>query len=220
MPSINMIAPKRAEKLRRELNMRRLVFGIMAELALAVALAGWVVIDVHSMDTRIAALDKQIATLQPVVDEIKEYDAATSKLGPKLKLLNEAMSVTMRWYNTLNKLTESLPPSTYLVRVSSDDPGRGGAKKGDGQRNVVIGGVSATQALVGETMLRIQTIPDVTDVQLHYTRDATLPDYNLTFLNGRPSNNPRRVLAIEFEIGSQLNLSQPKGAKEDGGSQT
>jgi len=220
MPSINMIAPKRAEKLRRERDMRRLVFGIMAELVVAFALTCCLVIDIHSMNTRIAALDKQIDALQPVVDEIKQYDAATCKLQPKLQLLNEAMSVTMRWYNTLNKLTETLPASTYLVKVSSDDAGGPGAKKDDTQRKVVISGVSATQALVGEAMLRMQTMQDVTDVELHYTRDASPPDYHPVYLNGRLSNNPRRTMGVEFEIGSQLNLTDTKGAKADGGSQT
>lgn len=220
MPSINMIAPRRAEKLRRERDMRRLVFGIMAELAVAVALAGWVVIDIHSMNTQIASLDKQIDALQPVVNEIKQYDAATAKLKPKLKLLDDAMSVTMRWYNTLNKLTENMPSSTYLAKVTSDNMSASSARKGDTQPKVIIGGVSATQALVGETMLRVQTISDVTGVELHYTRDTTLPDYHVTYTNGRPSNNPRRTMGVEFEIGAQLNLSEPKGAKEDGGSQT
>ena len=41
MPSINMIAPRRAEMKRLERDMRRLCIVIVAELALAVVLGGW-----------------------------------------------------------------------------------------------------------------------------------------------------------------------------------
>jgi Tfp pilus assembly protein PilN len=221
MPSINMIAPRRADKLRRERDMRRLVFVIMAEMIVAVALAGWVVFDVHSMKTEAQSLQKQIDQLQPIVNEINQYNTATTKLQPKLKLLNDAMSITMRWYNTLSKLTQSMPASTYLVKVASTEDNTSSSNKGDDtQRKVLISGVSSTQTLVGETMLRIQSIPDITDVQLHFTRSATVPDYQQIMVNGRLSDNPRQTMGYEFEIGSQLKLSDAKGAKKDGESQS
>lgn len=215
MPSINMIAPRRAEKERKERDMRRLMVVVAAELFIAVALGGWACTNLITTRKGIDGLDAQIAKLQPVVNQIKDYDTATNKLKPKLKLLNDAKSVTMRWYNTLDMLTQSLPESTYLTRVgtSAKSPS---AKQDNSSCSVLICGVTTTQALVGETMLRVQEIPNISGVVLHYTRDTTLSEYDVPTVNGRLAHRQRRVLGTEFEISTQLKLSDSKGAKDDG----
>lgn len=219
MPSINMIAPRRAEKMRKEQDMRRLMCVIAAELFLVVALGGWAFTSLITTRNRIVNLDAQIAKLQPVVDEIKDYNNATQKLKPKLKLLGDAKDVTMRWYNTLDMLTQSLPESTYLTKIGTLTSSNAAAKQDNSTSGVLISGVTANQALVGETMLRIQGIPDLTSVTLHYTRDATLSEYDIPVVDGRAARRQRRVLGTEFEIGTQIKLSDSKGAK-DGGNQS
>ncbi len=209
MPSVNMIAPRRAEKLRLERDMRRLVFVILAEIVIAVVMGGWMFTSLFTTGAQISDLDAEISKLQPVVKQIKEFDTATSKLLPKLKLLNDAKSITMRWYNTLDMLTQTIPVSAYLTDLNSESKVDNTAKETVEKTGLVIKGVTDTQALVGETMMRIQSIPDLTNVQLHYSRSVDLPSSN------GPSSELSAVQTIEFELGSELQLGDVKGAKDD-----
>ena len=182
MPSINMIAPRRAEKRRLERDMRRLVIVIAVELVFAVGLGGWVATKMFTTRSRIADLDVQIANFQPTLKQIEQYDSATAKITPKLQLLRQAKSGTMLWYNTLDRLTQSLPSSTWLTRIST------GSAKPDEHLAVNLTGVSASQAKVGETMMRLHTNEDLRGVNLHFTRATDVGD----------------AAAFEFEIGAGL----------------
>jgi Tfp pilus assembly protein PilN len=198
MPSINMIAPRRAEKQRLERDMRRLVLVIMAELILAVGLGGWVCTKAYTIRTSINRLDAQIAKLQPVVKEIEQYESATKQLAPKLKLLGEAKDRTMRWYNSLDRLTQSLAASTFLTRIITSGDSTEGT-------NISLSGVSSSQEKVGETMLRIQTIPDFENVNLAFTRKTANRD----------------VSGFEFEVGASIKGGEPsKGVKANGATQS
>lgn len=198
MPSINMIAPRRAEKQRLERDMRRLVLVIMAELILAVGLGGWVCTKAYTIRTSVSRLDAQIAKLQPVVKEIEQYESATKQLAPKLKLLGEAKDRTMRWYNSLDRLTQSLAASTFLTRITTSGDSTEGT-------NISLSGVSPSQEKVGETMLRIQTIPDFEKVNLAFTRKTANRD----------------VSGFEFEVGASIKGSEPsKGVKANGAAQS
>ena len=207
MPSINMIAPRRADKRRLERDMRRLVLVILAELVCAVAIGGWVCTRLLTTHSRIADLDVQITRLQPVVKQIEGYDKAAELLAPKLELLNKAKDDTMRWYNTLDRLTQSLPQSTYLTRVDTKRN-----EKTDEGTTVNLSGVSTSQAKVGETMLRLTAIPDFDKVDLHFTQATSIEG----------------GAGIEFEVGAAMHADkpsttggeQPKGAKANGRDQS
>ena len=202
MPSINMIAPRRAEKRRVERDMRRLVVVIVVELVFAVALGGWVCTRLLTTRSRINDLDAQLAKLQPVVKQIADYETATKQLAPKMELLNQAKDRTMRWYNTLDRLTQSMPQSTYLTRLNT-----GKVDKDDTGIDVNINGISVSQARIGETMMRLHSVPDFNSVDLHYTQKATVGT----------------ATALEFEIGAQMkinNSTAAKGVKSDGASQS
>jgi len=180
MPSINMIAPRRAEKRRLEMAMRRLAVLILAELVFAVALGGWVFMKTLTTRASIAELGAQMQTLAPSIKKVKDLDAKTAQLQPKVDLLNQAKSRTMRWYSTLDRLTQSMPASTWLTRLSTST-------------NVTtkalvlnINGMTSEQARVGEAMMRLQSNPDFASVDLHYTQKGTTSGTH----------------AIEFEIGA------------------
>ncbi|MCE5322005.1 PilN domain-containing protein [bacterium] len=200
MPSINMIAPRRAEKQRLERDMRRLVLVILAELIIAVILGGWACTKAYTMRLNINRLDAQIAKLQPVVKEIEQYESATKKLTPKMDLLADAKDSTMRWYNSLDKLTQSLAASTYLTRISASQ-----STDKSVQTTVSLTGISDTQERVGETILRLQTIPDFDKVDLHFTKKMA-------------SNSQS---GFEFEIGAtMMNGNTSKGVSSDGASKS
>lgn len=201
MPSINMIAPRRAEKRRTERDMRRLVAVILAELVFAVCLGGFLCTKLWATRCKISELEAQITRLQPTVKEIKRNELATAQLTPKLKLLNQAKQRTMRWYNTLDRLTQSMPPSTYLTRLSTSQ-----GNSNNPSVSVNLHGVSLSQAKVGETMIRLQSVPDFESVMLHFTQKTVVSN----------------ATAVEFEIGADMKTDElpKKGGAANGTSQS
>lgn len=195
MPSINMIAPRRAEKRRFERDMRRLVIVIIVELVVAVGLGGWMCTRYFTTRAQVDELTAQLAKLEPVVKEIEQYDKATAKLKPKLDLLNQAKDDTMRWFNTLDRLTQCVPSSAWLTQINT------GRDRDGSSLTISLNGMSATQANVGEAMLRLHTIPELENVSLHYTQERV----------------NRTGSAFEFEIGANMKPGG-KDAKEVKGS--
>ena len=182
MPSINMIAPRRAEKHRVEQAMRRLVVLILAELVFVMALGGWVFMKTLTTRASIAELNAQMQTLAPMIKKVKDLDKQTAQLRPKVDLLNQAKAGTMRWYNTLDRLTQSIPDSTWLTRLSTTTDVTTKALV------LNVNGMTSEQASVGETMMRLQANPDFKSVDLHYTQKGTM----------------NTMQAIEFEIGASF----------------
>jgi len=202
MPSINMIAAKRADKKRLESNVRRLMAIILALIIGGVVVGGVFMVCIYNTRSRISDLDVQLARLQPIVDQIETYEKATAKLGPKLDVLSGAKTDTLRWYSMLAKLSEALPTDTWLTRVSSANSTAAAQQSGGtGAITVNLNGVSVNQNQVGEAMLRLNTYPDFEKVDLHYTQKALI--------------GVRQ--AVEFEIAAAMkNKEQAKEGTEDG----
>lgn len=201
MPSINMIAPRRAEKRRLESAMRKLAVLIAVHLVFAVALGGWIFMKTLTTRATIAELNSQLQLLTPKIKKVAQLERQTAELKPKVDLLNTAKSRTMRWYNTLDKLTQSVPSATWLTRI--------GTTTGAGQTDAVlnINGVTCEQAKVGETMMRLHNNPDFRSVDLHYTQKGSA---------GRDTS-------LEFEIGAAMvgdDNNKSKGVTPNGSGQS
>lgn len=194
MPSINMIAPRRTEKKRLERDMRRLFVVILVELVFALGLGGWVATKMLTTADRMSELDAELSKFQPTVRQIEEYDAATTRLTPKLDLLNAAQKGTMRWYNTLDRMTQSLPPSTWLTRVMSV-PAKEGAEPG-----LNLTGVSVSQERVGELMMLLARHDSFSNVDLHFTEKSEMGTQTV----------------VGFEIGATLNAGESDTPSQGG----
>jgi len=192
MPSINMIAPRRAEKKRLESNIRKLLLVIIVEIAVVVSISGLLVTRVYRTQTCISNLDKQLAKLQPTVDKIKNYEKSTKELEPKLEVLNKAKADTSKWCRILHDLSISLPEKTWLTRFSTSN-----SQKSE-TIIVNLNGMSSDQSQVGQTMLRIHDmVADLENVDLNYTKKL--------------SNE--RLDAVEFEVVADIK-SEKKADKE------
>jgi len=194
MPSINMIAPRRAEMQSLERGMHRLLLVFLVEILAALAIIGVFSAETMSTKGKISDLGVELAKLQPVVRKIEFYEKASVSLQPKLQLLNDAKDHTLKWYQMLQTLSVAMPDDTWLTRIAA-------APQKDSKDSTVVlvnlNGVSANQNLVGETMLRLNSYRGFGKVDLHYTQKA---------LVGKRE-------AIEFEIGAGLKVSeQKKGA--------
>ena len=197
MPSINMIAPRRAEKKRLERDVRRLVLVMCVELIVGVVMSGFLWARIYSTRARVGDLEVQLVKLQPDVKRIQALQERTKQLDPKLVILNDAKDRTLHWYNLLDKLSWSMPGDTWIRRIDSSDP-----VPEKNQADIVFNGVAQSQRLVGELMLRMYSNPDLEDVNLRFTQ--------ATDVAKRPM--------YEFELAANLTRarSQEKGVKPDG----
>ncbi|MBI2841835.1 MAG: hypothetical protein HYX78_00385 [Armatimonadetes bacterium] len=186
MPSINMIAPRRAEKKRLESTVRKLVIVLLAEAVLITATAGLMVSRIYGTRSLIQDLDVQLTKLQPTVNTIEKYDKDTQALKPKLETLNEAKLTTLKWCRILDNLSASLPEKTWLTRVATVPPQPLAA-----EMVVNLNGVSASQNLVGETMLRMHdTVVDFNRLDLHFTQKSLVG----------------KTTAVEFEMEAGIKI--------------
>jgi len=206
MPSINMIAARRAERKKLEKRIQLAILVILIQVFLALSFFGFVTAKICSANRTIGKLDKDLKSLQPKVLEIKHYETEIRKLKPRLDLLADAREQTLLWYSLMRGVSRSMANKTWLssLRVSSPESTNQVAQQGSesaGKPQAVtvnLKGVSMSQALVGETMLRLNQCPEVQRVDLNFTQKgaASLED------------------AIEFEIVAALKQDNAeKGGK-------
>jgi Tfp pilus assembly protein PilN len=191
MPSINMIASRRAEKRRVEANTQKLVYGILAEFGVFLILTSLMVGHLVTTHNQSADLDDRIKSLQAKVDEIKHLQDATTALSPKIQALTEAKAQTLYWYTSFQNVADALPANTWLTNMTSSGQPDG---IGPSSAKLSIGGNAINQFTVGEAMLRMNQYPNVAQVNLNVVQQAMLgtrPIVNFTMLvNLKPTVAP------------------------------
>ena len=170
MPSINMIAVRRADKRRQEQNIRKLLYGIIGESGLIVAAAFVVTARIFGMQGHVNDLSDQLQKLKPKVTEIQALQAQTVAMQPKVATLDGAKADTLFWYSSLGAVSDSLPAQTWLTSMgtsnSSSAGGPGTYAGTDPTLNIT--GIAMSQAMVGETMLRMNAVPSLDHVDLSF----------------------------------------------------
>lgn len=188
MPSINMIAPRRSEQKRLEVNLRRLIIAILLEIVLLICVLGIMFTRIYSVRARIADMEVQQMKLQPTVRRIDECEKELNALKPKLETLTKAKSDTLRWCRVMDALARSMPDKAWLTRLTTNQP----SDPASTNLAVSINGVAPNQNLVGQAMLRIHdNVTDFESLDLHYTQKTNV---------GAKS-------AVEFELGAGIKLN-------------
>jgi Tfp pilus assembly protein PilN len=190
MVSINMIAARRAERLRLARITRAL--SLSAGMAGALLFAIFATMSARIIATRIesARVDSQLARLQPTLDRIAALNQERNILKPKLVVLDNAQTATLRWHSVLADLQRSIPPQTWLIGLAVE-----GAR--DSDQTVRLNGVTMSQKLVGEAMLRLNQNRLYKAIDLHFTQSGKVGERD----------------TVEFELAAHL---QPmEGAKNE-----
>lgn len=183
MPSINMIAVRREEKRRQEQNVRKLLYAILGEAALVVMVTSVMLGRIIVTQNQIDRLSDRLKTLQPSVTKIQELQSQTATLLPKVQTLDGAKADTLFWYQNFYAVTASLPPKTWLTGIgtgggaTAPGPVTPGASSGD-DPTLNITGIALSQAVVGETMLRMNQAPSLDHVELAYVQQQKIGDSN------------------------------------------
>ena len=168
MPSINMIAARRAEKRRQEQNIRKLVYSIAAEAGATLVIVSVMVLRLTAINGHIADLSGEIAKLQPTVNQIQLMQKETQALQPKVATLDGAKADTLFWYNNLYAVTSCLPPKTWLTTLGTAGSGGDGTPgtAGSGDPQFALSGVTLNQATVGTAILKMNLSPNLDHVDL------------------------------------------------------
>lgn len=193
MPNINLIAQKRQEKSRLERNIRRLFFLMSSLFIFAIALFTVLSAQWFSVKGEVNALEDELVKLQPKVDKIKQFEARTKALAPKINLYGQARDHTLNWYTYLQVVARSLPDNTWLTRINTHvatvSVSSGQTSGPPPNAKVDLTGVTMNQQLVGEAMMSLNRFSDMMDtVELHFTRPGTLGS----------------IPTIEFEVATSL----------------
>ena len=198
MPSINMIAARRAEKKFLEKLVRIALLVIVGELAVAIGVLGFMTARVHSARWSISQLDRKLSKIQPTVDRIRSYESEIKKLEPRLNLLADSREQTLLWHTILLNLSRSMPESTWLNSLTTNQAAAAPPSSDAGAPApapiVTLAGVSVSQGLVGETMLRLNQFPEFDRVDLSYTQPG----------------GDERSPAVQFQIAAKLKSSEPE----------
>lgn len=186
MPSINMIAARRADKRRQEQNIRKLVYAIAVEFGLTVVIVSVMVVRLAGVNGRVGDLNGEITKLQPTVTQIQQMQQETQQMQPKVATLDGAKADTLFWYNNLYALTNCLPPKTWLTSIGTNGTGDGTpGTAGGADPQITLSGIALDQATVGTVMEKMNQSPnldhvDLAGVQQQKTEQATTVSFQMT----------------------------------------
>jgi Tfp pilus assembly protein PilN len=193
MPFINLIQEQRLEAKRSENKARLFFMSFIGSAVLSVGAIGFLMFQNEMLCSEESALNAKAQKLQPLVKRIEQNDNDYSEVQPRLTTLQNAQLITGHWSRILDHLTRQTPNETWLtaIRCVSPDPTK--------PVSITFAGLSTRQELVGDFIMRMQGCPDLTNVNLSFTREKLIAD-------GRD---------IEFEVTSDIDGTADVAKKDE-----
>jgi Tfp pilus assembly protein PilN len=169
MISVNMISARRAEHLRMLRWVRALGLTTMVVGAGMLVVNIFVRAQIFATGASLNAVNQELSRLKPALDRLDQIQQARANLRPKLMVLDKAQSDTRRWYRVLVSLKRTVPTHAWLTSLNVE----GGR---DEAQTVRLDGVTESQSMVGETMLRLNATKLYQAVDLSYTQSGKTGD--------------------------------------------
>lgn len=192
MANINLISARRAERVRMTKIAKGLLVAAVATAGIGLGGVAFQTAHIVGTNQAIRGLDDELATLNPILEQIKTDEEARRRLIPKLETLTEAQARTRRWFGIMEGMKRAVPEETWLTSLSVE-------RGGEGQMSIRVNGITANQSRVGETMYRLTQQPEHYEkVDLRYTQTIRVEDRE----------------NVEFELAAML--SQPEGPAKPG----
>jgi Tfp pilus assembly protein PilN len=168
-----MIAARRQESKQTEKRVRIMFLVVASEIAIGLAVMSFMTACVYSAGKSIEQTEYKLKKSQPIVNRIDGYTKAVERLQPKLKLLSDSRGATMLWCGVLHDLSASMPEKTWLTGLvtTSEVTAPPPHSKEQPETKVLLSlhGMSTSQRLVGDAMLRLSQCPELDKVNLNYT---------------------------------------------------
>jgi Tfp pilus assembly protein PilN len=194
MPFINLIQEQRLQAKRTENQSRLFFLTFVGSAGLSFCVFAFLMFQNEMLKAEQGRLISKAAKLAPLVKRIQSDENEYSELKPRLDTLQNAQLMTGRWSRILDHLTRQTPEQTWLTSIRCGQP--------DANKpvSVTFEGMSNQQLLIGDFIERLQSCPDLTNVNLKYTMEKLI-------------NNSR---AIDFEIDADVTGTEPQATKEGG----
>lgn len=175
MPSINMIAARRAEKKKQEQHVKSLAYAVLAEIGLVFLAISILSLRLMTTNARAATLDGQLSKLEPKVIQIHDLQSKIAAITPKVAMLAGAKADTMFWYNGVSDISSCLSGKTWLTGLStataSTATGFGGPGTAEANAPTVsLLGSAGNPDMVGDTILKLNTLPSLDKVELAFVQ--------------------------------------------------
>jgi Tfp pilus assembly protein PilN len=181
MISVNMISARRAEHLKMLRWVRALGLATTIVGAGMFAVNFFVRVQIFATGVALHAVEDELGRLKPALDRLAQVQLQREALKPKLQTLDKAQTDTMKWHKVLCSLRKTVPNRAWLTSLNVD----GGR---DEDQTVRLNGITVSQSLVGETMLRLNATKLYKTVDLHFTQSGKMGERD----------------TVEFEVAAHL----------------
>jgi Tfp pilus assembly protein PilN len=177
MPSINLIASRRADRQKAEGATRTMIYFTATEIGVMLIILSCLCLRLVQTNQNVDQLNDRIEKLKPSVAAIQTLQDQTLAMQPKLDALNTARGNTLYWYSALQDLTASLPQGTWLTSVGTLGDPNNVASGATGQAATTtaalnVAGMAPTPDQVGQTMLQINQHPTLDSATLNFVQQA------------------------------------------------
>lgn len=197
MPFINLIAEQRLAAKKEEQKTRLFFMTFASTAALSAAAFAFFFFKAQGLEAEESRLKAEALKAVPLIQKIDENKAKYLALAPRLQTLEDAQKTTQRWHNVLTHVSKVMPNNNWLtaLRANTPDPAK--------PIGISFVGLSANNDLVGELMLRLQTSPDLENVELKFTQEKLITNF--------------RLIEYQIEAGLAGTAEKPKdeGKKEE-----
>jgi Tfp pilus assembly protein PilN len=166
MPTINLIHEQREAYRRRVKASRAWFLAFLGTTAATGGITAFLLIASMALTGEANRLQAQAEELEPLRQQIAKNEDEFGKLRPRLATLNEARTETEKWTRILEHMSYVIPTNTWLTGVRSTPN-----SEEDAPIEFALTGMSNEQQTVGEFMLRLQALADLTNIRLRYSEE-------------------------------------------------
>jgi len=181
---INLIATRRAQKLRALTILRCAVYSLIAVLLGVALMYARMFVATRSVQGRIAEVEANLTdpALADAVERIRFLETNIGQLQPRVSLLEKVHDSEEAWIRILRDMSGAIPKGVWISQMTS--------QRGPQEQTVRLRGSAYRQRDIGEFMLRLEKLSWSGTPNLGYTQA------NVT-MQGRP--------VIDFEVSVPLN---------------
>jgi Tfp pilus assembly protein PilN len=180
---INLIAERRAQKVRALTIMRCVVYSLIAILVGVALMYGKMLVATRSVQGHIAEVEANLTdpALADAVDRIAFLEANITELQPRVTLLEKVHDSEEAWIRIMRDMSGAIPKGVWVSQMNS--------RRGPEEQTLTLRGSAYRQRDIGEFMLRVEELGWSGTPNLGYTQAS---------MNLQGSNS------IDFEVAVPL----------------
>jgi len=170
MININLIASRRAQRLRIAKLARLSAYGVIGLLVGVILIYAWLTIAVAMVSGEIREVDARLSDpkLVSALHRITFLESQTAVLRPRVTLLHQVQESQKAWGQILQDLSDEIPNDVWLTSVAS--------RREQDQQRLIISGSALSQSAVGNFMLNLKKADWCGVPALGYTQAVRVQD--------------------------------------------